>query len=785
MSCALCSNDISHQPILDGNHTFCCHGCHAVFNILSTQNRLDRFQEHPVFQQALRSGLISNPALLEQIRKNKLDIPKNQLQKLYLEVNDMWCPSCAEVIKLFLLQEAGVRNCVIDYATDLASIEFSPMYLSKESILKRIESLGYRPTTLETSSVAVNLDLNLRFLVAAFCALNIMMFASPLYASYISYDFTDYGSLFTWLSLGSVLPVMGYSAIPIMKRFWNSFKIGIYGMETLVVMGMITAFTLSVYNMYHHHYAVYFDSLAVIVTLVLLGKIIENKAKFSAKDAMRRLVYALPRRGRKQLANGSFTFVSIKEIAQGDILRVLSGEKIVCDGMVLEGEGLVDESLMTGEMIPINKNMASLLIGGSILQQGSLTYRITRDAESSTLHKIVDMVQQELGTKSAYVRAADPIVRWFVPFVLMLALLTGIGCLMWGLGSETAVTRAMAVMLISCPCAIGIAAPLAESQLMNGMAALGAIVRNRGVLTHLGRVTTYVFDKTGTLTEGQFRILHGIEMVTDMQRKLLKGLASHSNHLISRAITAAISDNAIALERVEEIIGRGVRGVYDGQALYLGSQAFLESHGIACPSISTTVHDIVHTVVYFAVCNTCVATIVLGDRIREGAEHVISELGKHRVVLLSGDSETAVQAAAELCGITQWKSGCTPLEKRMYIEALRQRGEVVCMVGDGINDAPALTAADIGISVVSATDLSIQVSDVLLTTDCLQVLPKICWLARKGYRIINQNLFWAFFYNVMGIGLAMGGMLTPIFAALAMMISSLMVIFNAKRTLWT
>lgn len=788
-SCALCSNTLSSLPIIDGKNEFCCAGCHAVFNVLSSKNQLENYQHHPLFEQALRAGLISNPALLEEIRRNRIEIPENQLQKLHLEIGEMWCPSCADIIRLLLLQQRGVRNCVIDYSTDFASIEFSPLHLAKEQIFDSIKSFGYNPLPLDAGLPAVSSDLHLRFLIAAFCSLNIMMFASPIYASYFDYDFSQYSSLFAWLSLLMSVPVIGYSAMPILKRFWTSLQVGMYGMETLVVIGVSTAFGLSIYNMAHGSTEIYFDSLTVVITFLLLGKIIEARAKFSAKNAMKRLVHALPRRGRKQQCNGSYEFVSVKEICSGDLIKANSGEKIVCDGIVIDGDALVDESLMTGEMLPIRKNIDSTVIGGSIVQNGSIIFRATQVAEGSTLHKIVEMVQQEIGHKSQYVRAADPIVRWFVPIVMLIAAVTVALCLWLDIADgkktviETGLIRAISVLLISCPCAIGIAVPLAESYLINGLAALGAIVRNRGALALLGREDVIVFDKTGTITEGCFTVLRGVENLNSLQRSILKGLTSYSNHLISRAIFKSILEQEIHLIQVEEIAGKGLRGTHNNTEVHLGSLEFLQSQGVTIPHILdfNGDEDLIHSSVCFAIDKRFVTFLILGDRLREGVAEVITGLAPATTILLSGDTESVVADVAKRCGFQSWKSRCSPLEKREFIEKLRLEGHCVCMLGDGINDAPALTSADIGISMVSATDLSIQVSDLLLTTDRLQVLPRIGRISMKGHRIIKENLFWAFFYNVIGIGLAAGGLLTPIFASVAMVMSSLFVVFNAKR----
>lgn len=787
-TCALCSEAVITHPIIDGIHAFCCAGCHAVFNILSSKQQLEGFEQHPIFLQALRSGLISNPALLDVIQKQKAEVLEGEKEKLYLEITEMWCPSCAEIIKLMVLKEKGVVNCVIDYATDLAAIEFSPRYLSRDEIISLIKKIGYYPVLLDSKErKAVSKDLYLRFGIAAFCALNSMMFAYPLYATYFSYDGEDYGLLFAWLSFLVSLPVVFYSAWPIWKRFFNSLKTGFYGMETLVFIGVAASFVLSFYEIMRGETRVYFDTMTVIIVFVLLGKIIESKAKFSAKESLMQLTKSVPRRGRKLFEDGTERFVPVKEIAKEDLVVAYAGEKITLDGIVEEGEGACDEALMTGEAIPIVKRSGDSVLGGTILVQGHLTYKVTGSAEESALQKIIEMVERDIGHKSAYVRAADGIVRWFVPFVVATAI--AVAAFYWLFPAEgdttpglTALLRAMAVLLISCPCAIGIAAPTAESHVLNGLAAMGAIVRNRGCLPFLGKESAIVFDKTGTVTEGRYIVRSGLEHLTAEDQSALFSIASMSMHPVACAVVRSLAGTTkVNVDKLEEVVGFGLKAEVNSQCYILGSARYLQRMGIIVPHPTESTDVETFSTVYFAREGVFLTCLALGDKIRPELKGVLEQLKPAQVILLSGDSEKAVSAVAEACGFNSWKSSCTPLEKREFIESLRHKGGTVCMIGDGINDAPALTAANIGISVVSATDMSIQVSDLLLTTDNLNVLPKIREMACKGHKIIRQNLFWAFFYNVIGIFLAAFGVLSPIFAAFAMSVSSLTVLFNSRR----
>lgn len=770
MTCTLCSLVLPPNAIEDAHLSFCCHGCHAVYRILSTAGQLNaEFSQHPVFLQAVDSGLIANPDLLNQIREKKTDIFEEK-NKLHLEIQEMWCPSCAEVIRLILLRKNGVVRCLVDYATDLAVIEYNPKKISQEEIKKIITSLGYRPQPLQdVETRKISRKMLFRFVIAAFFALNVMMLAYPLYATYWDLGSKEYTPLFAWLSMVASLPVLTYCAWPIYKRFIVSCRVRLFGMETLVVMGLISAGILSVIGLSDGSYHVYFDSMAVIIAFVLLGKIIETKAKFSSKESLLRLVKTLPRRGRKRFSDGSEVFVPVKELCIGDIVVAYTGEKIVVDGIVEDGEGACDESLISGESIPLVKKKGDKVISGAIVKQGMVLYRVNAPSDDSTLSRILSMITTDLEKKSPYVRPVDRIIPWFVPLVIMLAILTAL------LSETQPWLRAIAVLLISCPCAIGIAAPLAESSLIQALGEMGVVIRNRGCLSWLGKETIFAFDKTGTITEGRFQVLEGLENLTSKQKQILKTMAMRSIHPISLAISEALNVMSLAGEKTLEIPGKGIKGEFGLEIYYLGSESFFRELGI---NVQHPLNK--ETTVYFGNSENIFTMICLGDKVRGDAAMTIGNFNV-KSILLSGDSIGVVKKVAEECGFKEWHAEQSPLSKWEKIDQWTKQGEIVAMLGDGINDAPALTAAKVGISVVSAADISIQVSDILLTNDQLSILPEIRRLAIRGRRIINQNLFWAFFYNVLGIGLAATGYLTPVYAAAAMAVSSIIVTLNAQR----
>ena len=777
-TCELCQLPTGKRTYFEDGRAFCCAGCQAVYQVLRARGKLQGYLDDPLFREALRHGVISNPELLEKVHAERTE----EKMKVYIEVTDLWCPSCSQVISWVIGQMKGVASCVVDYATDLASIEYYPISTSRETILKELGALGYHYVELQdTQHRKVSKSLWMRFGVAAFCSLNIMMFAYPVYASYFSDEGIGYVPLFEWLSFFLVLPVVFYSAWPLWKRVPGNIRTGIYGMETLVVVGVCAAFTYSVYVLFSGGTEVYFDSLSVIVAFVLLGKIIETRAKFSAKESLLRLTRSVPRRGRKRFEDGSEQFVLLKEVRPGDLLVALTGEKIVLEGVVVEGSGAVDESLMTGESLPVPKREGSDVLGGTVMRQGRVIYRVTCTEDQTLLKQMIGNIERDIGHKTHYVRLSDRISAVFVPVVLSIAAASAGWLLYFGAGLEEVMLRSVSVLLISCPCAIGIAGPLAESYLMNGLAMMGAIVRNRGCLRYLGREDVLIFDKTGTITEGKYRVLTGLERLSTVDLRALKGITGQSIHPVSVAIHQVIREVGQPPNQLEEWIGRGLVAQSGESNYLLGSFKLLQQRGVIdIPQIDVEGGGGGTSQVYVARDGVWLTTLLLGDQLRPGADHVLSSLGLRETYLISGDSPSSVELVAQQCGFTHWMAHQSPLEKRAFVERLRGQGRIVGMIGDGLNDAPALTCAHVGISTVSATDVSIQVSDLLLTTDRMDVLPKVRQLAVKGRSIIVQNLVWSFSYNIVGIGLALWG-LTPLYSAFAMVCSSLTVLLNALR----
>ncbi len=761
-NCRLCQLPLTSRGIADRDSHFCCPGCQAVYRILEARGELEDSQNHPIFEQAASQGLISNPELLETLRKKSG--PRDDLKRLTFEVEDMWCPSCADLIRFVLLTAKGVAACVVDYGTDLAAVKYDPKRIAEQDVLKLVKDLGYRPASLEDADETKKSSLLLlRLIIAAFCSLNVMMFSWPFYATYFDDGGSDIASWLPLFSFAASLPVVTFCFWPIFIRFWRGIKLGFWGMEALVTVSVLSAWSLSVFHLLRGEPYIYFDSMSVVVTLLLFGKWLEKEAKFSAKRSLLEISRSLPRRGRKQSEGGAVAFDYLKNIQLGDRLVAHAGEKIVLDGTVAEGVAFVDESLLTGEVIPCEKKKGDSVVAGTIVQSGSLVFTVTKTLKGSTLQQMVATIEQDLGTKGKEHRLVDRVVKWFIPAILALAA---------GSFIITAdAIRSLSILLIACPCTLGIAVPLVESRIIHILTQKGAVIRNRAVLALLGRETLYVFDKTGTATEGRFSVQHGLEALCPKEKSILKALCEKSSHPVAKAINAALGVEPAVLSSFQSFTSKGLEGFIDEEGYRLGSGAWTGQKEELTESLQT--------VVFFLQGMQCLAKISLGDKIRPGMNALIKTLPEAH--LISGDRTPVVQHVAKVCGFYGVKGDVHPLEKGEFVKAKRSEGHTVCFVGDGLNDAPAIAAADIGISVASATDMSIQASDILLTTEDLGILQEIRKLGKIGRRAMKQNLFWAFGYNVIGIGLALYGLLTPIYAAFAMVLSSLFVTLNASR----
>ena len=772
MTCRLCGLD-------SGEHLYCCAGCENVYAILLESGVIEsgqNFRETDLYQQSLKLGLISNrPRATSPVPETA------ETREAVFHLSGLWCASCGWLIEHALTRLAGVVSAEVLFASDLLKVRYAPQYLPCERICERVASLGYRAETYTGPggrSGAERQDLLLRTGIAAFLSMNAMMFSLVVYASYFE-KISNFGRYIPFVLMAVATPSVFYCGAPILRIAWAGIRERALRMETLLAMGILAAYGYSVVQAFAGNLHVYFDTACAIVTLVLTGKLIERGAKDRTARAIALLYKLMPDKARVVIEGGGERFVSIQALKPGALFRVKAGERIPADGIVVDGRSHADESVLTGESVPRAKESGDSVVCGSINTSSVLEIRATRVGADSTLAHIVRTVEQAAAHRSKTERAIDRLARLFIPTVLAFAIGT-FAAWMWRTGDPAAaMMHAIAVLVIACPCALGIATPLALTAAVAAAGKRGILVADTRVLETIREMDVVVLDKTGTVTTGEFSL---IESSGDTSRLAqLAAVEVCSEHPIGRAL----GPSTLRATEVSVRKGLGITGVVDGVRYYLGNLAFMQEGGLQpAPGFSPATSR-PGTQVFFAWDGAVRGSLTFGDRIRPESAALCAELRCRgiRSLLLSGDSAAVTESSAQLIGADDWLAEATPDRKGEIIRELQQKGQIVAMIGDGVNDAPSLAQADLGIALGTGTDIAMQAAPLVLMNRSLTAVLEVLDLGRRTFRIVRQNLFWALFYNTIGIALAMIGALNPIMAAGAMVLSSLSVIANSRRVM--
>ncbi|MDO5678379.1 MAG: heavy metal translocating P-type ATPase [Propionibacteriaceae bacterium] len=718
--------------------------------------------------------------------------PAPVTNKIQLDIQGMTCASCAARIEKKLNKVDGV-SASVNYSTEKATIEASPG-LTADDLIAVVEKSGYGatlPVPIEQKSdeaAALKPRVVWSFILSTPVVL-VSMFPALQFPGW------------QWVALVLSAIVVLWLGRSFHKATFTNLRHGATTMDTLVTMGTLTAFAWSLYAMIFghageiglkHHFEfnlsqqdamgfIYFEAAVVIISFLLLGRYIEARAKTESGAALRALLEV----GAKQatlLDGEAERRVDVKSLKVGDHIIVRPGEKVAVDGEVVEGRSAVDASIITGESLPVEVERGAAVVGGSVNTTGRLVVRTTAVGADSQLARIATMVEEAQEGKADVQRLADKVSGIFVPVVLVIAAVTLVGHLIAQHGWTMALSAAISVLIIACPCALGLATP---SALMVGTgrgAQLGTMIRGPQVLERARAVQTIVFDKTGTLTTGQMSVVD-VEPVEGVERDELLALAAAveaaSEHPIAAALVAAV-DQPRPVEEFLNVPGRGVQGVVDGRKVYAGSPAFMADLGHA-PAVWS--RDVIGSVVEVADEHRILGRVVVADTIKDSAKTAVDQLKKLGLtpVLLSGDNEATARAVASELGISDVRAGVTPEGKVAAIKELQAAGQQVAMVGDGVNDAAAIAQADLGIAMGTGTDAAIAAGDITLMRHDLSAAVDAVRLSRATLRTIKGNLLWAFGYNTAAIPLAAFGMLTPMIAGAAMAFSSVFVVLNSLR----
>jgi len=793
-------------------YQFCCQGCRQVFSILieaTDSGDPAKFRESDLFKQCQEKGILprSEADLVSTNMNGKSNesppgkaeklVPAGQLATstdgvlgLNLKVSNMWCPACAWLIDESLKKTPGVIDSACNFSTDRLQVTYNPVRTSPTRIINSIKHLGYNAAVPEESQDEHEKRKEfIRFAISAFLTMNVMMLSYALYSGFFTQFDAETIYKLSWPAFIMTTIVLVYGGFEFFKKAWAGLTNAAFSMETLIIIGSLSAYSYSTVNLFAGGIHLYYDTACMLITLVLLGKTLERRAKGQVLEGLENFFSLRPTKVR--ICNDEFPegrFVSAEQLAEDDIFLVDESEIIPADGEIIAGTGSMDESSLTGEPQPVTKKPGQTARSGTRVLKGTLKIKAEKVGDDSTLGQMIDIIEKTLLAKTPLEGRTDIILRWFVPVIIALAAGTAFVCLLIGISTGEAILRAVTVLVISCPCALGIAIPLARVAGISIAGKKGILVKDFEAFEQAERVTAFVFDKTGTLTEGRWTLLDIIVVhpfTEDAVIAFAAGLEKQSDHLIGREILRQSKKRNIRPVQLEKIRTKeqGLIGESEGKEIKIGSADFLvkefqNSHG----SISDKERDDIskHSFVYLSIEGYPAAVFVFGDTLRESAVSTIKKLQRrgYLLALVSGDGDATTKAVGRDVGVLDSYGGKLPHHKADFVQELQTRGNQVAMVGDGINDAPALVQADLSIAVHSGGQLSKEAADITLMRGEPSQILEFLNFAKQVNKRIYQNLAFTFLYNAVSIPIAMSGLLNPLIAVSAMLLSSLSVTGN-------
>jgi len=735
--------------------------------------------------------------------------------RVELPITGMTCTNCAATVERALNKVPGVVQANVNFATERASVEYIPGVASVAAMIHAIEEAGYGVVQAAAREQLEDVEAQARQAEIADQTRKFWVgvaFALPLFLLSMARDFSLLGHWahapwVNWLFLALATPVQFYTGWDYYVGSYHALRNRTANMDVLVAMGSTVAYVYSLILLLFpaagQH--VYFETSAVIITLIKLGKLLEARAKGQTGEAIRRLMGLRPKTARV-VRDGAEVDVPVEEVRVGDLVIVRPGERMPVDGVVVEGHSAVDESMLTGEPLPVDKGTGDEVIGATINKQGLLKFEATRVGAETALAQIVRLVQEAQGSKAPIQRLADQVAGVFVPAVILIALATF--AVWWAVGGQftPAMIRLVAVLVIACPCALGLATPTAIMVGTGKGAELGILFKNSAALETAHRLQSVVLDKTGTLTVGKPAVTDIVTQDTEHETRdtILRLAASAergSEHPLGQAIVAEAEARGLALaepQNFEAVPGKGIRAQVDGHRVLVGKPEWITQEGVTLGDLAVGVERLqaeARTAMVAAVDGQAAGILGVADTLKEGSAEAVAEL--HRlgleVVMLTGDNRRTAEAIATQVGMDRVVAEVLPADKSAQVKQLQEDGRLVGMVGDGINDAPALAQADVGIALGTGADVAMETADVTLMRGDLRAVPQALALSRATMRTIKQNLFWAFFYNVILIPVAAGALypvpwapdvlrqLHPVLAAFAMAFSSVTVVSNSLR----
>lgn len=729
------------------------------------------------------------------------------MKKIILSINGMTCSACSNGLEKYLNKQKGIKSASVNLVMANATIEYNEKELDQTKIEEFVKEAGFKSLGLfkEIKIEEKNKKEKLEFFIFLILAIILMyismghMIGLPI-INLLNMHIHPINYTIVLFLLTTLFLIYGFDI------FKNGYKNLIHktpNMDTLVSIGVISSLIYSIYSMYmvirgevSYVENLYFESAAIIIFFIKLGRYIDGISKDKTKEALRKLVKITPKDATIKIDNKEKK-VTIDEVQKGNIVISKPGEKIAVDGEIVIGKAHLDESFITGESKPVLKKIGDKVIAGSINYDGYLEYKAEKIGKESTISEIVRLVVEACNTKAPIEKLADKVSGYFVPTVILIAIITFIVYLILGYQIGMAINVFVTVLVVACPCSLGLATPLAIVVSEGICAVNGILIKKSEILEKAQETSTIVFDKTGTLTYGTLKIANVIKFTNIEEKELLKlagSIEKKGIHPITKAFTDYLNENKIEtleVENYEEISGYGVTGTINNEQIILGNSKILSKYNIENKYLKEEekLSKEGNSIIYVVKNKEIIALIGVADIIRKNAKEVISKLSKNKIdiIMLTGDNKVVAEKIAKEIGITKVIANVLPIQKVEVIKKLKQEKRVVLMCGDGINDSPALMAADIGVSVKEGTDIAIDSSDIILTRNDLNSIVNLIYISKKTIKNIKQNLFWAFFYNILMIPIAirilapLGITINPMIASIAMVISSFTVILNALR----
>ena len=720
--------------------------------------------------------------------------------KAEFKISGMSCAACSSRIEKSLNGMPGVYSATVNLAAEKATVEYNAHELSLIQIQDKVKKLGYEAHNLADAR-DVDREKKLRLAEIRGQRLRLTLsatFSFPLLLGMLLHSFGLMGSISKflmnpYLQLVLATPVQFVAGWPFYRGAWAALRNGSANMDVLVALGTSAAYFYSIANVLTGDPHLYFETSAILITLIILGKLLEAIAKGRTSEAIKSLMGLQPKTARVIRGEDELD-VPIETVVVGDVIVVRPGEKVPVDGVITEGTSTLDESMLTGESLPVDKKAGDTVVGATINKFGAFKFAATKVGKDTTLAQIVRIVEEAQGSKAPIQRFADVVSGYFVPAVVAIAVLTFLG---WYLlldpgNFPRALVNFTAVLVIACPCALGLATPTSIMVGTGKGAENGILIKGAEHLENAHRLTTIVLDKTGTITKGQPTVTDIIPLSALSESNLLKIAAQvekSSEHPLAQAIVKYAQDQNLPLESLESFVaipGQGVKAVIEGQEVLVGTRRLMQENKIAFETAVAEIERLEQqgkTVMLLAVEQSLSGLIAVADTVKENSAQAIAELQNLglEVWMITGDNERAARAIASSIGIKNVLAEVLPEHKAEKVAALKKEGKVVGMVGDGINDAPALATADVGFAIGTGADVAIEAADITLMRGDLNGIAAAIRLSKATMRNIKQNLFWALVYNSLGIPLAASGYLTPVLAGTAMAFSSVSVVLNALR----